>query len=99
MAVILRVLSQRLPSVRTRANFSVGRVVYHPLAPLVFYSAALAALLIIYMTAGSSPSPGFRVAASAGWTIMAVLAIVNDARRRRLVPCYDFGLYCWVSFP
>jgi hypothetical protein len=30
---------------------------------------------------------------------MAVLAIVNDARRRRLVPCYDFGLYCWVSFP
>jgi hypothetical protein len=79
-------------------NF-VLRSIYHPIAPLVAFSIALAALLTIYLAAWLSPSPAFEFVASFWWSVLLAIWIVADARRRSGVPCFDFGFFCYLFLP
>src|SRR5688572_7256043 len=77
----------------------MSRLIYHPLAPLCLFAAALSGGFIACLVAGSGISPGLELLASSGWTLLALCWIVADARRCRQVPCFDFGLFCWICFP
>jgi hypothetical protein len=77
----------------------VFRSIYHPIAPLVTFSIALAALLTIYLAAGLSPSPAFEFVASFWWSILLAIWIVADACRRTGVPCFDLGFSCYLFLP
>jgi hypothetical protein len=78
---------------------NLHRVIADPLAPVVFFSAALAATFCTYMIAGVAPPAVFEGVASFGWTLLLVTWMVDDALRRKGTPCFDFGLLCWVGMP
>jgi hypothetical protein len=71
----------------------------HPLTPLLLFSVALTALMIAYVIGGAAPSEAFDIFVSWVWSILAALWVVADARRRDTIPCYDFGLFCYLFFP
>jgi hypothetical protein len=71
----------------------------HPLAPLVLFAIALAALLTSYAATGLWPSKSFEVVAAFGWSLLLAIWVVADARRRKLIPCFDFGFFCYVFMP
>lgn len=48
---------------------------------------------------GLAPSPTFQVATSFCWSLLLAFWIVADARRRKCVPCFDFGFFCYVFLP
>ena len=73
--------------------------IFHPLAPLVVFSLALSALLAMYLAAGLSPSPAFEAVTTLSWSILLAFAVVTDARRRGQVPCFDFGMFCYLFYP
>jgi hypothetical protein len=77
----------------------VQRALLSPIAPLLFFSIGFGAILSAYMALGAAPSLGFETAASFVWCVLLALWIVNDARRRRGIPCFDFGLYCYFLLP
>jgi hypothetical protein len=63
------------------------------------WSAAVASGFSVYLAAGLSASPAFQDLAVVGWAVMLVLWVDDDARRRRRIPCFDFGLLVGVLFP
>ncbi|MCI0332520.1 MAG: hypothetical protein L0228_04780 [Planctomycetes bacterium] len=71
----------------------------HPIAPLLLFSIVLAALLAAYLAVGMSPSTSFEVVASFSWSLLLAFWVVADARRRKGIPCFDFGLFCYVFLP
>jgi len=77
----------------------VAKVIFHPLAPLLLFSIALTALLATYLLIGFAPSTTFEITASFGWSILLAFWLVADARRRKGVPCFDFGFFCYLFLP
>ncbi len=74
-------------------------LVCNPLTPLVAFAVALTACLGLYLLAGLVVSPAFEALVSFGWVFLLVLWMDADARHRRQVPCFDFGLLVWQLFP
>ena len=70
-----------------------------PMAHLLAFAGAVTVGFAAYLLAGVSVSPAFEELAAVGWALMLVLWADADARRRRLVPCYDFGLLVGVYAP
>lgn len=75
------------------------RILDHSLAPLILFSLALTVMFVAYLAGGASPSPTFLGAVSLLWPWLVALWIMADARRKSCVPCFDFGLYCYVLLP
>lgn len=75
------------------------KTLFHPLAPLVLFSVALAALLSTYVVVGIAPSEAFALVAGLCWWILVGLWLVADARRRSAIPCFDFGFFCYLFLP
>jgi hypothetical protein len=75
------------------------RFLCHPLTPLLTFDVALTVCLWAYLLAGHSVSPIFSPLATFGWFLLLVLWTDADARYRRQVPCFDFGLLVWQFFP
>jgi hypothetical protein len=71
----------------------------HPLTPLIGLSLAATALLCAYVLFAVTPSPLVEPLTTRGWALLAVFWMDADARRRRSLPCYDFGLLAAVAFP
>jgi hypothetical protein len=74
-------------------------VIAHPLSPLVALSLATAAGLCLLTWAGGIPSAGTLLVLQYSWMFMLILWMDADARRRRQLPCYDFGLLAMLFFP
>jgi hypothetical protein len=77
----------------------VYQLVLHPFAPLVFFSVALTAMLATYLVGGFAPSPTFEMLSTLSWALLLALWVVADARRRKQIPCYDFGFFCYLFLP
>src|SRR4051812_26981555 len=77
----------------------VVRVLIHPMTQLVVFAVGLTAGFTAYLIAGLAVSPSFESLASAGWVFLMVLWADADARRRRRMPCYDFGFLAYLFFP
>jgi hypothetical protein len=73
--------------------------VAHPLAPLAVFALAMAFALCTLVAVGTDPSPGAELVLGYGWALMLLLWVDADARKRRQLPCYDFGLLAVVLFP
>jgi hypothetical protein len=71
----------------------------HPLAPLLVWTLATTVALCIAVHARNEPSPIAEAVLRYGWTLMLLLWMDADARRRRQLPCYDFGLLAGFFFP
>lgn len=71
----------------------------NPAAHLVAYSVILTICFSAFVGSRTGPPPRFEEIASFGWALMLVLWMDADARRRRILPCYDFGFLAGVFFP
>ena len=74
------------------------RYFMHPLAPLVLYSVVLTLCWSLSFATGRA-APTFELLAGYGWVWLTVFWIAADARRRRRVPCFDFGFLCIAFYP
>jgi len=70
-----------------------------PLRMLVATVTALTAFQVPYAAAGVPPSTAAALLTSCGLAVAFILWIVDDARSRRCVPCFDFGFLVAVFFP
>ncbi len=70
-----------------------------PAAPLAAFSLATAAFLCAFVAMRRPPTTGAEMVLALGWGLMLLLWADADARRRRRVPCFDFGLLAAVFFP
>jgi hypothetical protein len=77
----------------------MGKLVTHPLAPLLLFAVILTALLTTYPAAGFAPSESFETVAAFAWSFLVLFWIVADARRRIGIPCFDFGFLCYAFLP
>jgi hypothetical protein len=71
----------------------------HPLAPLVCFSLIASAMLAAYVVAGHSPSPTFVAVMELSCTFLLAYWVILDARKGHRIPCFDFGLYCYLLLP
>jgi hypothetical protein len=71
----------------------------NPMAHLVTYAAMLTTCFAAFLWGRTPPPPKFGDVASVGWGLMLILWMDADARRRRMLPCYDFGFLAGVFFP
>jgi hypothetical protein len=69
------------------------------MAHLVTYAALVTTCLVAFLWGDAPPPPEFGDVASVGWGLMLILWMDADARRRRMLPCYDFGFLAGVFFP
>ena len=74
----------------------MGKFVVQPLVPLLLFSVTLTVLLAAYVVRGVAPSETFEILVAWIWSLLLALWVVTDARRRRSIPCYDFGLFCYL---
>ncbi len=77
----------------------MSRWLVHPLAPLVILSMMTGLLLAAHVVVSINLSPITEFLLSFGWSLMLVLWMDTDARSRRRVPCYDFGMLAGLTFP
>jgi hypothetical protein len=70
-----------------------------PLGVLIVLGAALSVAQVVYVTAGVPMSAAASGLTSYSLALFAILWVVADARGRRRVPCYDFGMLVAVYFP
>jgi hypothetical protein len=77
----------------------VQRLVSSPLAPLLAFSIALAAILTVSLIAGVSLSETSGLIVAFCWSLLVAFWVLADARRRGCVLCFDFGLYCYLFLP
>ena len=75
------------------------QLLLHPIVPLVLFSLVTAAMLCAYTLAGEALSPETDTLVAFSWVVLMLMWMEADARRLRHVPCYDFGLLAWVTFP
>jgi hypothetical protein len=71
----------------------------NPMAHVVAYAAMLTTCFAAFLWGGADPPPKLVDVAQVGWGLMLILWVDADARRRRVVPCYDFGLFVTIFFP
>jgi hypothetical protein len=70
-----------------------------PFGPLILLSLALSAFLSSYAMLGTPPSDLAIQLLSFAMAVFVILWAQADARRRRCVPCFDFGFLLLLSFP
>lgn len=71
----------------------------HPLAPPVCYSIAFSCWLIAYQNLlGSIPYQHFTYA-QMPLSMLVAQGLSNEARRRRDVPCFDYGFFAALFLP
>ena len=67
--------------------------------PLLVLTLALAVLQSVYVAFGVAPSAALTAIASYALAFFVIMWVLTDARRRRRVPCFDFGLFVALGFP
>jgi hypothetical protein len=77
----------------------MSRWLVHPLAPLVILSLMTALFLGAHVLVRMDPSPETGFLLTFGWSLMLVLWMDADARFRRRLPCFDFGMLAAIAFP
>jgi hypothetical protein len=77
----------------------VGKVLVHPLTPLLLFAVTLTGLLTTYLALGLAPSTTFEFVAAFSWSLLLAFWVVTDARCRTSIPCFDFGFFCYVFLP
>jgi hypothetical protein len=70
----------------------------HPLTSLATMTLATTLGMTADAAVVQTPSVGFRQLAGFGSIGFTVWWAVADARRRRQLPCFDFGQLCWQFF-
>jgi hypothetical protein len=75
------------------------RLASHPLAPLLLFSVLASALFATYVFAGRAPSLTFEAVVQLGWGLLLAFWVVVDARAGHRIPCFDFGLFCYLLLP
>ena len=75
------------------------RTITHPMAPLIVLCGATAIALCVSVRAHIQPSREMEAVLGFGWALMLLLWMDADARRRRRLPCFDFGLLATMFFP
>ena len=74
-------------------------VVAHPLAPVVALTLATTVALCALVSGGGEAPAAGELVLRYGWGLMLLLWMDADARKRRRLPCYDFGLLAGLLFP
>lgn len=67
--------------------------------PLLALDALVSIALSIYIVAGAAPSDRMWILSSLSLEFFIVLWVMNDARERMCVPCFDFGFFVLAGFP
>jgi hypothetical protein len=75
------------------------RLVSNPLAPLLLFSLTASAISAAYLFAGRSPTQTFDSVVQLSWAVLVVFWVVIDARKGHRIPCFDFGLFCYLFLP
>jgi hypothetical protein len=75
------------------------RFAFDPLAPLVLFSLTASVLSAAYLFAGRAPTPTFDLVVQLSWAVLLVFWVVVDARQGHRIPCFDFGLFCYLFLP
>ena len=52
-----------------------------------------------YTWVGLTPSHDVETVLGFAWTLLLLMWMQADARRRRCVPCFDFGFLAYATFP
>jgi hypothetical protein len=74
-------------------------VLAHPLIPLVALAGMSTAALCAMAGLGTAQAACLDTILRFAWALMLILWMDADARHRRRLPCYDFGLLATISFP
>jgi hypothetical protein len=77
----------------------MSRCLAHPLAPLVILSVMTGLLLAAHVVVRIDLSWEAEFLLSFGWFLMLVIWMDADARSRRRLPCFDFGMSAVLAFP
>ena len=75
------------------------QLIFHPLAPLLLFTLIASALFAAYPAAGIDSSPTFVAVVQLIWGLLLACWVVVDARKERRIPCFDFGIFCYVLLP
>ena len=75
------------------------RLLCHPVAPLCAFTAGTSIFYAATLAVGRSLSPTLQSFLLTDSMILILMWLVADARRRRQVPCFDFGFFCSIFFP
>lgn len=75
----------------------MGRV--GPWGLLIASVVVVSAIQVAYVVAGVVPSDGATQLSMSTLGLAFVLWVVTDARRRRIVPCHDFGFLVMLLMP
>ena len=70
-----------------------------PFGWLIAAVAALSAFQVPYAALGVAPPDAAALLTSYGLALAFILWVVDDARARRCVPCFDFGFLVAAFFP
>ena len=71
----------------------------HPLAPLIILAIVAVGLRSEYAMHHARPSMRVDLVLQFCWGVPVLIWMNDDARRRRIRPCYDFGLLLCATFP
>jgi hypothetical protein len=71
----------------------------HPAAPLTAFAVVASAFFVSSLLVGREITPLQSMVISYLLMLLTLMWVINDARRRRQIPCFDFGLYCALFFP
>jgi hypothetical protein len=69
------------------------------LTPLLLFSLIASALYAAYLFAGRTPTQTFDLVVQLSWALLLVFWVVVDARQGHRIPCFDFGLFCYLFLP
>ncbi|MCA1684545.1 MAG: hypothetical protein LC745_00880 [Planctomycetia bacterium] len=67
--------------------------------PLLAMTAALSVVQAAYFGAEVTPPPSIAPLSSVGYELALIVWVMADARRRRCVPCFEFGFLVAVFYP
>jgi hypothetical protein len=71
----------------------------NPLVHVAGYSLAATVFLLCFVRTGKDFPDGPAMLVSFGWSLMVLCWMEADARRRRRLPCFDFGFLMGLAFP
>jgi hypothetical protein len=80
-------------------TLQLKQLLFHPLAPLVIFAIVVSALFAAYFAAGYAPSRTFEAVVQLSWAILLAYWVFVDARAGHRIPCFDFGLFCYLLLP
>lgn len=68
-------------------------------ADFLFIALFTALVQVGYLARGHNPPQAFLTLSGLAVTIAAILWMVDDARRNRRIPCFDFGFLAGITLP